>query len=204
MNDLKIPMPLPLVDLEAVLAEAKLHWPRKQLPPLTGREADALESGAKIIPLTRGKWAIVDAATYPLVSGRTWHTNTSPSKVQYAGTRVKRIQRGVSTPIALMHKEIFQTTELHVDHRNLDGLDNRMHNLRAATHAQNMANKPLMTTNKTGFKGVSWCKRDKRFLASIKINGRSMGLGNFHRAEDAAAAYSVAATKFHGQYTRLK
>ena len=49
--------------------------------------------------------------------------------------------------------------------------------------------------NKTGFNGVH--KAGKKFVAQIKIDGKSKHLGRFTRARDAAMAYDEAIVKYH-------
>ena len=90
----------------------------------------------------------------------------------------------------------------HVDHRNGDSQDNSLGNLRAATSSQNAANSKLSKLNKTGFKGVSLGKHAKRFRASIKVDGKFIGLGSFDTAIEAHKAYCEAAQKFFGEFAR--
>lgn len=47
--------------------------------------------------------------------------------------------------------------------------------------------------NKTGFKGVSFCSRTKRWVAQIKADDRVRFIGRFPTPEDAARAYDDAA-----------
>lgn len=49
----------------------------------------------------------------------------------------------------------------------------------------------LRSTNKSGYRGVSWSKRDQRWRASISVNSKSIGLGSFHNKLDAAKAYDT-------------
>lgn len=87
-----------------------------------------------------------------------------------------------------------------VDHRDLDGENNRWSNLREADKSQNGANTGAPRTNKTGFKGVSRLKA--RFRANIKIDGRQCWLGSFVTAEEAHAAYCAAAKQRSGEFAR--
>ena len=50
-----------------------------------------------------------------------------------------------------------------------------------------------MSSPSSLFKGVCWDKRDRRFKAHIKIDGKSTHLGQFNDEEEAARAYDVAA-----------
>lgn len=41
--------------------------------------------------------------------------------------------------------------------------------------------------------GVTWHKRDRKWVAQIMVKGRHIHLGYFSTAEEAAAAYATAA-----------
>jgi hypothetical protein len=45
------------------------------------------------------------------------------------------------------------------------------------------------TTNKSGFVGVFWSERKKRWISTIQINGRFKQIGTFHTPEEGAEAY---------------
>lgn len=64
-----------------------------------------------------------------------------------------------------------------IDHRNLQRSDNRWVNLREATMKQNQENLPLDPRNKSGHRGVHWCKEDSVWCASIGHRGRKIALG---------------------------
>ena len=54
---------------------------------------------------------------------------------------------------------------------NGDRFDNRIANLRLATNGQNQANRPKPTRNTSGYKGVSWDKRARRWKTEICCRG---------------------------------
>lgn len=89
-----------------------------------------------------------------------------------------------------------------VDHRNCDRADNRWANLREATHAQNCRNTGPRATNTSGFMGVRWHARGRRWQARIHVDGREIYLGLFDTPEAAHAAYCAAAHQLHGQFAR--
>jgi hypothetical protein len=88
-----------------------------------------------------------------------------------------------------------------VDHKNRVSDDNRLSNLRAATHSQNSSNTRIYSTNTSGFRGV-W-RNGNRWAASIRSDYKIMFLGNFASKEDAACAYDAAARKLHGGFATL-
>lgn len=90
----------------------------------------------------------------------------------------------------------------HIDHIDCDKTNDRWANLREATHAQNMANKPVQQNNTSGFKGVSWHKQHGKWQAYIKLNGRRRYIGYFDDLEQAAAAYQRAAIDAFGSFAR--
>jgi len=53
------------------------------------------------------------------------------------------------------------------------------------------------------YKGVSWFKRTKRWMAYIKINQKRYYLGYFDIEEDAAKAYDVSAIERFGEFAKL-
>jgi hypothetical protein len=91
-----------------------------------------------------------------------------------------------------------------VDHINGDTSDNRLCNLRMASAAQNQWNQPRRKTNTSGFKGVYWHRRSRKWNARIKANGLERHLGMFGTPEEAAAAYSKASSEFHGAFGRAE
>lgn len=89
-----------------------------------------------------------------------------------------------------------------VDHKDLDRANNRWGNLRQASRSQNLANSPKRLKNTSGFKGVSWAKRERKWMAYIKVNYKHIWLGGFATPEDAHAAYVAAAQERFGEFAR--
>jgi hypothetical protein len=90
----------------------------------------------------------------------------------------------------------------HIDHINGDRHDNRLANLREATHQENLYNRGANKNNSTGYKGVS-VNRLGRYLATITANGKYHYLGLFDDAETAHQAYCAAALRLHGDFARV-
>ena len=87
-----------------------------------------------------------------------------------------------------------------IDHINRDRADNRWCNLRAASHRENMMNKKLNRNNKSGFRGVSFDKRSKKWTSKIMIHRKGIHLGYFADRETARDVYLVAARREFGNY----
>ena len=93
--------------------------------------------------------------------------------------------------------------ERDIDHINLDRSDNRICNLRLSEDGGNSKNCPKRKDNKTGYKSVHFCKRDKKYIARIQNNGKRIIVGYFSTPEEAHEAYKEAALRLHGEYARF-
>jgi len=159
----------------------------------------------KEIQLTQGKIAIVDDEDFERVSARRWfavkYANYGGEKF-LALTNIKKAD-GKWTNISLHRFIMNPPIGVEVDHINKDTLDNQKANLRLASRSQNARNRSMFSNNKSGFKGVYFCKRIQRFIAQIICNKKRYKLGHFHTAIDAAKAYNDAAIKFHGEFASL-
>lgn len=93
--------------------------------------------------------------------------------------------------------------KLHIDHIDGNGQNNDPANLRLATNSENMRNQGATKINTSGFKGVSWHKRDKKWHPQIKLHGKKHHLGYYDTLEEAHAAYVRAAEELHGEFARV-
>ena len=87
-----------------------------------------------------------------------------------------------------------------IDHRDRDGRNNKIANLRIATNTQNQANRLAQKNNKCGFKGVFWLERLHKWQAQIYKGRRQIYIGVFDTPEDAHAAYMRAAVAHFGEF----
>lgn len=78
-----------------------------------------------------------------------------------------------------------------IDHVNGDCLDNRIVNLRAVSHLENMRNSPLRSDNSHGVPGVYLNPRTGRWYAQSCHGGKNKHIGSFDSLEAAAAARSI-------------
>lgn len=94
----------------------------------------------------------------------------------------------------LLHFGKWPTAE--IDHIDREKTNNRIANLREASHVQNMRNKPSKLRDLP--RGVK--RGTSAWLASITIGGRPRHLGSFRTIEEAGAAYQAAARQLHGEF----
>lgn len=90
-----------------------------------------------------------------------------------------------------------------VDHADGDKANNKIGNLRLATSSQNTHNAAKYHRGYSRFKGVSQFKRNGRWVAGIKVDGKSIYLGMFDTEEDAHAAYVQAAEDHYKEFARV-
>lgn len=154
------------------------------------------EESYRLIPLTQGQFAIVDAADFDWLNQWKWCAMWCPKMNSfYALRRVKNIA-------ILMHRLILGLE--YGDPREGDHiesgktLDNRRNNLRIATRSQNKCNKRLQRNNTSGYNGVDF-QRGK-WRARVKKHGKEIIVGYYPTAEDAHLARCEAAKVLHGEF----
>ena len=147
--------------------------------------------GARWIPLTQSKFALVDARDYKRVSRYRWFFNAVSgggyAARKFDGKRVYLHNFIGSPPVGKRW-----------DHIDRNALNNRWSNLRAATKANNGWNIGQHADNRTGFKGVTYKSKERVFIAQIGV-GRKY-LGKFAAPEAAARAYDAAARCVFGEF----
>ena len=154
------------------------------------------------IPLTRGKYAIVDPDDYERLSKYKWYALKAPNTF-YAQRKVRR--RNGTSGLVIMHRDIINAPdEFLVDHINRNGLDNRKANLRLATRSQNRTNsKKQKGRFSSRYKGVSWHSRERRWFVEVMSGGKKRRIGCCADEVEAAKAYDRAAIKYHGEFAVL-
>lgn len=156
----------------------------------------------KILPLSKGKVAIVDDNDFETVNQWKWSVVSGGSPGLFYAARHIKID-GQWKHIRLHRFILNAPKHLRVDHRDGDGLNNRRSNLRFATHQENLRNMRIHT-NRT-YKGVKLFPRYrfKKWQARIGTGQRMISLGFYHTVKEAAQAYNQAALKFFGEFARL-
>jgi len=171
--------------------------------PLGVRRLIDNRDGTHTVPLTQGLFAIVDSADADVVAARSWYAVACDGNGVFYAARNEWSDS--SQHRVLMHRQIMRAGRgLVVDHVDRDGLNNRRSNLRIATQAQNSRNRRRHRNNTSGFKGVSFHRREKKWYAHIHHQGKKLFLGYFVSAEAAHAAYCDAAARLHGEFARFE
>lgn len=118
----------------------------------------------------------------------------------YLKTLIKRKPYRVHRLIWIMHHGYEPQV---LDHINGIPDDNRIENLREATHSQNNLNRRMHHRNKSGFKGVSWIAQRNLYRASVFINGVKHVFGHYKTAEEAYAVYCEEVKNRCGEFGRV-
>jgi hypothetical protein len=113
---------------------------------------------------------------------------------------------GINGKLYLVHRIIYLfhhgvLPEI-LDHINGDPLDNRIENLRPATHSQNLYNSKLRKDNTSGVKGVSWHKQSQKWMVRIRIGTFRKSLGLFDDLELAKLVSIEAQNKYYKEFAR--
>ncbi len=168
---------------------------KKRTAPVRLTPPETTDPRIRYIPLTKGLFAIVDAADYERVRQYTWCASCSGNRVYaYRKDRGKTVR---------MHQFIMNPPKgMVVDHIDGNGLNNRESNLRVCTQHQNLFNsRPIVKSSR--FKGVHLYKRTGKWRAGIRHCGRDIHIGTFDDEIEAAKAYDRKARELFGEYAYL-
>lgn len=139
----------------------------------------------KKIPLSKGLFVMVDDEDYGELNKYKWCVSKGKNTF-YAIRNIKK-DNGEYTTI-LMHRAIMDISpNMQCDHIDGNGLNNCKDNLREVTNRQNAQNKHGDKTSK--YPGICWLKRDKRWQARIRVNGKRQYIGTYIYELDAYNAY---------------
>lgn len=143
----------------------------------------------------------------PEVICKTWNKLHAGKVAGYSHSRYGHLQVKLPVGKFLAHRLVwamhFGTAPPEViDHMDGDGANNRPDNLRAASLAQNMANRKKQGAEcSSRFKGVH--RSPYGWIAKIGHEGKRIHIGIFASEEDAANAYDREAVRLFGAYAQL-
>lgn len=144
------------------------------------------------IPLTQGKFALVDDEDYDYLMQWKWH---------YAH----------GTARTTMNKKMLNMSRLIMDcprglithHKDHDRLNHRKSNLVNTTYSCNNQHAYKDRTSQSSkYLGVMKT-RNNSWRVSIRANGKRLHLGTFHDEKEVAKAYNKAALKYYGNTALL-
>ena len=151
------------------------------------------------IPLTQGKFALVDEADARFIINKKWYA--ARSRYTYYAYRGTRTEAGGRATM-LMHRLILGLKKgEQADHINGNGLDNRRCNLRKCTRAENMRNWHKVWGS-SKYKGVAWYKAYNKWEVRIKTERREVHLGYYENEKEAAKIYNEAVREWYGQFAK--
>jgi hypothetical protein len=154
------------------------------------------------IELTKGYKAVIDDEDAALILAHKWYPNKGGcGKVHAVAMNWDREKKRVCA--VRMHRLILgaKPGEM-VDHISGDTLDNRRHNLRICTNAENQQNSgPRRGSSK--YKGVAWYARYGKWRVMFNWLGKTHFVGYFDCEEEAARAYNAAILPLAGEFARL-
>lgn len=152
------------------------------------------------VPLTQGKFAIIDSEDFERVSTLKWHASKR-KHTYYAVAYVKGTGRK-NRKLIYMHRFILNSPAgKQIDHSNGDGLLNTKDNIRICNVNQNRWNM-RKTRGTSKFKGVCWDKLQMKWVAFIRHIDKHLYLGTFDSEVLAAKAYDDKAKEFFGEFAK--
>jgi hypothetical protein len=166
----------------------------RRRPPVRAEPPAPPSDDVRYIALTKGFFALVDAADYEWLSRYKWTASCKGDKC-YAYRKDKGRH-------VLMHRLIAQAPPgMVVDHIDGNTCNNRRGNLRVCTQAQNSRNaRPRVGTSR--FKGVRAHNGPGKFAAEITFQGQHKYIGSFTDEIEAALAYDLRAVVLFAEFAR--
>jgi len=155
----------------------------------------------KQIKLSQNLYTLVDDEHFEELNKFKWYARKD-RKTFYA-TRNSN-PRKLRLPQIQLHRTLFKDIPngMEIDHIDGNGLNNQLSNLRIVTKTQNLLNKSVYKSNKSGYRGVYYNKRDKKWCATGKINKIQKNLGSFKDIESAIKARKIFEEQYYKEFIR--
>lgn len=155
--------------------------------------------GTSTITLTQGKSTIIDTASYSMVATYRWCAERGRN-TYYAKTCVGTRANHASIR---MHSLLLPLTRpLFPDHKDGDGLNNRLSNLRQSTRGQNTFNARVRAGKTSQFFGVSTYGPRGKWQAQIRVENKNYHLGHFETELEAKQARDQAELMYRSDFRR--
>ena len=176
-------------------------WATRVLLAVGGKD---MEERPSIIQLPHGIFALIDSEDYERISKHRWSCIKNGAGNPRAVKRAEYIKEGRTTKTFYLHRELMNPpSEMCVDHIDGDPLNNQKNNLRVCSHSENAANIQRDPRSKSGFFGVYWHKGKEKWKACIMRDYKSIHIGYFITAEQAAIERDIVAVELFGEFATL-
>lgn len=143
----------------------------------------------KKIKLTQGKFALVDNEDFEYLSQWIWVVHKGWD-TYYARAFD---YRGSKKPVRIyMHRIIYKAKKGDiVDHINRNGLDNRKENLHIVSPSVNNLNQKKRIDNTSGYKGIWWNDRRKKWIVEMWKNKKKYYFGGYIDFDEAIRIHEI-------------
>lgn len=143
-----------------------------------------------------------DLEDYELIKDYCWHYGTGGYLLANVSDSNKSQIQFHRLVMGVIDKSWLEVIVDHKIHGKMSDYkyDNRKENLRMVNRAQNNQNAHIRKDNTSGFKGVVWNSRMKKWQASINVDGKSIHLGSFSDKNEAVQARRNAEEEYFGEY----
>ena len=148
----------------------------------------------KKIPLTQGKFALVDDEDFDWLNQWKWHYGGRG----YAVRTVNHSEK------IYMHRVLLKPSKgKETDHKNMNRLDNRKNNLRICDARQNQLNTNPNSRNTSGYRNIYWNTGARKWCIYLRINKKNKFMGYFLNKIDAVRKYNKIVKDYYGEFARL-
>jgi hypothetical protein len=152
--------------------------------------------------IIKGYTVKIDSQDFSLVSSGRWYLVIKKGYEKWV--YFYRNEKGTRKRYGLHRLIARARDDQEVDHIDGDTLNNTRENLRLCTRSQNMMNGPQRKKTSSGFRGVTWRKKEKNWVARIGFEGKLYYLGSFKNAKEAHDEYLRKAKELFGSFLRIE
>lgn len=144
------------------------------------------------IPLSQGRFALIDIEDFDRVNEFKWFFNVKTKKSGWGYAQTNKhiyLSKGKYTNKTIyLHRFIMNAGNLVIDHINGDTLDNRKCNLRVVSQGMNLRNRNSNKNSTSKFVGVHKHSQQNVWTAQIRYNGKTKHIGTYKTDTEAYEA----------------
>jgi len=156
------------------------------------------QDNTKKIPLSQGKFALVDAEDYERLMKYNWCASWNGRN---NGWIVHR--QSAKRDISMTREIMLPPRGARVMFKDHDSLNLRRANLQIVSHSESRQHGRLRKNKTSIYKGVHWDKESQKWRALIEKDGKHYYLGRFSNEEDAARTHDEKALELYGDTALL-